>query len=165
MSRKKNPVTEKMKVFSDELNNLHNSNEFHELFNILCEYEADGGSSEDECGRLIQKHIEKLFFKELRDPKAKKEIEFILISLGKMIRSVDYGFESRQQRDDLIFISVEKIIRNANYDITAPAGKKYAFIKTILKSCYMDFCRTRGKERDAINSFFHEEDSEDKEAS
>jgi hypothetical protein len=153
MGRQKKPVTGQMQAFADELRDLHNSDEFHQLFDILCEYKADGGSTADERGQLIEKYIEKTFFKELEDPSAKTEIQFILESLGKAIRSQKYAFESQQVRDDLVQSAVEKIIANAQYDVTAPKAKKFGFIKKVLENLFLDHHRARSREREATKKF------------
>lgn len=153
MARSKKQVTEQMQSFAEELKNIQNSDKFHQLFDILCEYEADGGSSEDECGKFIQKYIQDTFFKELHDASVQTEVQFILTSLRKVIRSEKYACESREFREDLVQGAIEKIIGNAKYDLTAPEGKKFVFIRKVLENLFLDRCRARTSEKEATKKF------------
>lgn len=63
MARPKKVVTDQNRILGEELRGVFNTDSWHQLFDILVEYEQDGGSPDDKVGRLIQKFIEKEFGK------------------------------------------------------------------------------------------------------
>lgn len=160
------PMTNRMKKASNKNRNLgedlkspFNSDEWHKLFDILVQYEQDGGSADDQVGRLIQKFIEKRFAG--HSFPWKSEADFVLkkmtavagswIFAGKPIPAKDIsskktavivkGLLNKQDFDDIVSESFTKLMVSGNYNLTATQAEKFSYIYQVTYSATIDQLR------------------------
>ncbi|MFP5492670.1 MAG: hypothetical protein ACLGG0_14290 [Bacteriovoracia bacterium] len=147
----------------EDLRSPFNTDEWHKLFDILVQYEQDGGSADDEVGRLIQKFIEKQFTR--HSFPWKTEADFVIkkmlavagswIFAGKPIPAKDTsnkktavnvkGLLSKQDFDDIVSDAFTKLMVSGNYNLTATQAEKFSYIYQVTYSATMDQLRKHKK--------------------
>lgn len=123
MAKPKKKVTDQNIILGEDLRNSFNSDEWHKLFDILVTYEEDGGSANDEVGRLIQKFIERKFAN--HSFPWKTEADFVIRKISALVGSWIGGKP----------ISAKN---NVNKD-TSVVVKGYSLVKTLRTSFLMPF--------------------------
>lgn len=164
------PMAKPKKIVSNQNINLgedlaanFNSDEWHKLFDILAKYEEDGGSADDNVGRLIQRFIEKRF--STNDFEWKTEAGFVIrkmsaiagswIIYGKPIPARDTsnkktsvyvkGLLSKQDLEDIVSNAFMKIMVAGNYNITSTQAEKFSYVYQAVYSTTMDQLRSMKK--------------------
>lgn len=159
MARPKKQVTNQNINLGEDLRNTFNSDEWHQLFDILVTYEEDGGSADDKVGRLIQKYIEKNFAQHTFPWRT--EADFVMkkmmalagswIFAGKPIPAKDTsnkktsvnvkGLLSREDFEDIVSNAFTKLMVAGTYNPTATQAEKFSYIYQVTYSATMDQLR------------------------
>lgn len=158
MARPKKQVTNQNVNLGEDLRSTFNTDAWHKLFNILVEYEQDGGSANDEVGKLIQKFIEKEFGK--HSYPWKTEADYILKKMmalvgswmgGKPIPAKDTsnkktavnvrGLLSKEDFEDIVSSAFTKLMVAGSYNPTATEAEKFSYIYQVTYSATMDHLR------------------------
>lgn len=163
MARPKKQVTNQNINLGEDLRSTFNSDEWHRLFDILVTYEEEGGSADDEVGRLIQKFIDKKFAQ--HSFPWKTEADFVVKKMsaltgswifgGKPIPAKDAannktsvtvkGLLSRQDFEDIVSNAFMKLMVAGNYNLTATQAEKFSYIYQVVHSSTMDQLRPMKK--------------------
>lgn len=158
MGRKPKEVNQNSINLGEDLRVAFNSDEWHQLFDILLAYEEDGGSANDEVGRLIQKYIEKHFFHSLP---WKTEVDFIIKKMMVIVKSWVFsgkpipakntsnkktavnakGLLNREDVEDIVSNAFTKLMTAGTYNPTATEAEKFSYIYQVTYSATMDQLR------------------------
>lgn len=159
MAKQIKKASNKNHNLGEDLKSPFNSDEWHKLFDILAQYEQEGGSADDQVGRLIQKFIEKRFAS--HSFPWKTEADFVMkkmlaiagswIFAGKPIPAKDTsnkktavnvkGLLTKQDLDDIVSDAFTKLMVSGNYNLTATQAEKFSYIYQVTYSATMDHLR------------------------
>lgn len=159
MARPKKQVTNQNINLGEDLRNTFNSDGWHQLFDILVTYEQEGGSADDEVGRLIQKFIDKQFAQ--HSFPWKSEADFVVKKMSALVGSWIFGGKpiaakdaknkktsvmvkgilSRQDFEDIISNAFMKLMIAGTYNPSATQAEKFSYIYQVTYSATMDQLR------------------------
>lgn len=159
MAKPKKKVTNQNINLGEDLRNSFNSDEWHQLFDILATYEQEGGSPDDKVGRLIQRYIEKEFSS--HSFPWKTEADFVLKKMsalagswifggkplsvtnkaGKPTSVILKGLLNREDFEDVVSNAFTKLMVSGNYDPTATQAEKFSYIHKVTCSAALDLVR------------------------
>lgn len=138
-------IDERMRVIADELNNVHNSDEHHALYDIYNMF-AD---KHPDIARAVQAMIEETFGKHEDIPetavKALTEIEFIYGYALKFAKT-EWSKISRVPHNileatDIAQKAIEKILVAGTWNPTSSKGEKIKYIKSTVSGARIDLMR------------------------
>ena len=172
MGRKKKPVEVRMQEFSESLNEIFNTDEWHQYFDLYNEIESDPTPSETKAFALkcVEQLIELRFGSETK--KFRNEAEYILknlssIVLGWIVKGFTFSDVSikekivknstvishlfaKEDAGEIIGISLERILVSGKYDPLASEASRYSYIKKVAFSVTMDALRKKQNGRELL---------------
>lgn len=146
MGAKKKKITQKMRSLSEELEDRHNSDLFHSLFD-LHNYVSENCP---EMIRAVEAEMEKQF---AWGPESESEIEFLLKHATERVLNTrsNGGFKKYPWVERKLLLAPEEIAHQAiinlivhgdGYDPSLPIGQKKTYIKKAVESVFNDLMKS-----------------------